>query len=196
MKQNIVLFIQISKVETFINESDIDDIFESIYITIISNIQKFLEKGLGWLIDSVIDNIVNILKYNPLAECSYIKLPKELDHPKKGLIEIQHFDDNECFKWCLVRYLHTASLFAYTHLASIRKIDILSGDELDFEDIKFPVKGKDVDKIERKNSINISVFGYENKEKYLIYVPNKCFKERHFALLLTEEEDKKTLCFY
>ena len=24
--------------------------------------------------------------------------PKELDHPKKGLINIQNIDDNECFK--------------------------------------------------------------------------------------------------
>ena len=31
-----------SKAETIINESDIDDVFESIYSTIISNIQKSL----------------------------------------------------------------------------------------------------------------------------------------------------------
>ena len=36
-----------SKAEKFINESDIDDVFESIYIIIISNIQKCLEKGSG-----------------------------------------------------------------------------------------------------------------------------------------------------
>ena len=43
-----------SKAEKVINESDIDDIFESIYTTIISDIQKFLEKGLDWIIDSII----------------------------------------------------------------------------------------------------------------------------------------------
>ena len=35
-------------------------------------------------------------------------LPKELDHPKKGLISIQNIDDNECSKWFLVRCLHPA----------------------------------------------------------------------------------------
>ena len=49
IKQNIVLFIWILKTETFINKSDIDDVFASIYITIISNMQKFLGKGLGWV---------------------------------------------------------------------------------------------------------------------------------------------------
>ena len=77
-----------SKAETIINESDIDDVFESIYTTIISNIQKSLGKGSGWINDSVIEHNINISMYNPLADSSYIKLPKELDHPRKGLINI------------------------------------------------------------------------------------------------------------
>ena len=72
--------------------------FQSIYTTIIINIQKSLGKVSGWIIDSVIDHIISISKYNFLAGSSYIKLPKELDHPRKGLINIQNNDDNECFK--------------------------------------------------------------------------------------------------
>ena len=83
------------KAEAIINESDINDIFESIYTTIRSNIQKFLGKNSSWIIDSVIDHIINISKDNPLAGSNYIKLPKELDHSKKGLINIENFDDNE-----------------------------------------------------------------------------------------------------
>ena len=45
---------------------------------------------------------------------------------------------------------------------------------LDFKDIKFPVKTRGTHEIEKKISICISVFGYENKEKYLIYVSKKC----------------------
>ena len=30
-----------------------------------SNIQKYLGKGWGWIIDSVIDHTVSLLKYNP-----------------------------------------------------------------------------------------------------------------------------------
>ena len=58
------------------------DAFESIYSTILWNIQNSLGKGSGWIIDSVIDNNINISKYDPLAGRSYIKLPKELSHPK------------------------------------------------------------------------------------------------------------------
>ena len=34
-------------------------------------------------------------KYNPFAGSSCIKLPKELDHPRKRLINIQNTDDNK-----------------------------------------------------------------------------------------------------
>ena len=56
------------------------------YTAIISSIQKILGKGSGWIIDSVVDPNTNILKYNPLVGSSCIKLSKELNHPRKGLI--------------------------------------------------------------------------------------------------------------
>ena len=85
-----------------------DDLFESIYTSIISNIQKYLGKCSVWIVDSVIDHSISITKYNPLAGKSHIKLTKELDHPRKGLINNQNIDDNECFKWILVRYFNPA----------------------------------------------------------------------------------------
>ena len=52
----------------------------------------------GLLIDSFINHTISISKYNSLAGSSYIKLPKELNHPREGLINIQNIDDNELFK--------------------------------------------------------------------------------------------------
>ena len=69
MKQNILfLFELILKTS---NESDIDDIFESIYITIRSNKQKLFEKGFGWIIASVIDLLQTIFQQEleRLASC-------------------------------------------------------------------------------------------------------------------------------
>ena len=96
-----------SKAEIMIHESDNDDVFESIYFTIISNTQKSLTKMDGWIIDSVIDHIISISNCNPLAGSSCINLPNELDHARKGLINIQNIDNNECFKWSIVRYLNS-----------------------------------------------------------------------------------------
>ena len=80
------LYILNTKAETTIIESDTDDILESIYSTITSKIQKSLGQGSGWIIDSAIDHNINISKYNPLAGGSNIRLLKDLDHPRKGLL--------------------------------------------------------------------------------------------------------------
>ena len=66
-----------SKAETVINESDTDDVCEPIYSTIISNTQKYLGQGSGWIIDSVLDHNINISKYNSLVDSSYIKLQRK-----------------------------------------------------------------------------------------------------------------------
>ena len=116
-----------------------------------------------------------------------MKLPKELDHARKGLINVHNVDDNECLKLCLVRYLNLAD----HHSARVTKADTYFGKEIDFKDIKFPVKVGEFRKIETKNSIGISVFGYKNKEKHPIYVSKKCCEEKNVNLLLIEEKGKR-----
>ena len=61
-----------SKAETIINDSNIDDVFESIYTTVMPKIQKSLGQSSSWIIDLIIDRNINISKYNPLAGSSYI----------------------------------------------------------------------------------------------------------------------------
>ena len=100
------------------------------------SIQKSLLKDSEWIIVSVIDHAIDISKCNPLAGSSYIKLPKELDHPRKGLINIQNTDENECFTWLLVRYLNPID----HNPRMIRKSDKGFGKILHFKDIIFQVK--------------------------------------------------------
>ena len=76
MRQNISTFYFNPKSETIIIESVIDDVFESVCSTIISNIKKYLGKDSGCIIDSLLNNNINFSKYNPLVGSSYIKLPK------------------------------------------------------------------------------------------------------------------------
>ena len=170
-----------------INGSEIDDISDSIYTTIISKIQKSLGKGSGWIIDPVIIHTISISKYIPLAGSSYIRLPKELDNPRKELINIQNIDYNECFKRSLIRYLNPAD----HQTARITKADKGFAKKFDFKDSKFTVEIRDIHKIEKKNSIRISVFGHENKETDPIYVSKRGYEEKHVDLLLIGEEGKR-----
>ena len=168
IKQNMTPFIRTQKQKHLLMKVTL---IMYLNTTIMSNVQKLsLGKASGWVINSVIDHNVSILKYNPLADSNYIKLPKELDHSSKGLINIQNIDDNDCFKWCLVRYLHLVD----HHPERITKSDKDCARELHFKDMKVPIKIRCIHKIEKKTSIGISVFGYQNREKYPVYVAQKC----------------------
>ena len=74
------------KAEAIIHDADMDSIFESIYGTIMAKIRKCQAEGSGWTIDSVIVENIKVLKCKPLWSSSYLKLPKELNHSTKGLI--------------------------------------------------------------------------------------------------------------
>ena len=111
------------------------------------------------------------------------------------MINIQNIDDNECFKWSIVRYVNPGN----HHPARITKADKDFAKKLDFKGIKFPVKIRITHKIEKKkNSIGISVFGYENKEKHagkknmLIYYSY----EKKDSFLLQHRGRKDFCCYY
>ena len=72
------------------------------------------------------------------------------------MINIQNINVNECFKWCLVKYLNSAD----RNPTRIAKSDKDFSKRIDFDDTKFPVKTRDIRKTEKKNSISITVFGY------------------------------------
>ena len=175
------------RAEIIINESDTDDEFQSIYITIIRNIQKSLGKGSVCIIDSVIDHTISISRYNALAGSTYIKLPKESDHLRKRLINIQKIDDNECFKWNIVRYLNPAD----RNPARIKKVDKEFAKKLDFKEIKVPVKIGDIHKIEKKNSIALVFLIIKMKKNIQSMYQKNVVKKNKFILLLIGKEGKR-----
>ena len=63
----------------------------------------------------------------------------------------------------------------------------------DCKDIKFPIIIKDIHKM--KICVGISVFDYENKEKYLLYMPKSIFKKHVKLLLLEKKKTKSTYMF-
>ena len=70
--------------------------FKSVISRILHRIDNWINEGSGWVIKSINSQYLNISAYNPLAGSTYIKLPVELQYPKKGLISIQN-NDNKCF---------------------------------------------------------------------------------------------------
>ena len=116
---------------------------------------------------------------------SYIQLPSELRNPKKGLINMKN-EDNECFRWCHIRHLNPQD----KNNQRIKKTDRKYIEKLDYSGVEFPIAVKHYNRIEKQNSININVFGYENKQPYPIYVSKENNKDHMELLLVTEKENK------
>ena len=70
----------------------------------------------------------------PLSGGTYIKLPVELQHPMKGLINIQN-NVNKCFLWCHVRHLNLVG----KKLQRIRKEDREVIKKLNYESVVFNI---------------------------------------------------------
>ena len=146
---------------------------------------QWISEGSGWTIQSVDNHYLNIVKYEPMKGSSYIKLPQELRHNNKGLINIKN-EDNECFRWCHIRHLNPQE----TNPQRIKKSDKEYVKNLDYSGIEFPATTKQYNKIEKQNEININVFGYENKKPYPIYISKEKYED-HMELLLTTENKNK-----
>ena len=174
-----------SSAQTIINETEIA---ESIQITqnqIINKIQQWISEGSAWLIQSVDSHFINVVKYQPIKGSSYIPLPEELRNSSKGIINMKNYDD-ECFRWCHIRYLNPQE----KDPQRIKKTDKKYVSNLDYTGIDFPVSVKQYNKIEKQNNITINVFGYEEKQPFPIYISKEKFESCMNLLLITKDEVK------
>ena len=146
-----------SRAHIIMNKKDILLSLQLSQQKLLNDIGEWLAEGSGWTIDSILEHFFNVVNYKPLEGKSYIPLPKELQNSLKGLINLKN-EDNECFRWCHIRYLNPQE----DHPNKIRKTDKKMVQELNYQDVEFPVSVKDYNRIEVQNNININVFGYEN----------------------------------
>ena len=171
--------------QTIINQMEINEALQMSKQNILNKIAQWISEGSGWTIQSVDSHYLNIAKYEPMKGSSYIQLPSELRNSKKGLINMKN-EDNECFRWCHIRHINPQEKYPQR----IKKIDKQYVEKLDYKNIEFPVNVKHYNKIEKQNSININVFGYENKQPYPIYVSKEKYEDHMELLLVTEKENK------
>ena len=80
-------------------------------------IDAWINEGSGWIVESIESQYINISTYRPLSGSSYIDLPIELNHSRKGLIIIKN-KDQKCFLWCHIRHINPSK----DHPGKIKKV--------------------------------------------------------------------------
>ena len=181
-KYNLYIVVTLKRWNNAINRFDIETVkIKAKAITVINqrfNLNSAYEElkhrldiwtglGSGWIIDKIEDINIDIANYDPLAGSSYITLPPELNSSMKGLINLKN-KDNECFKWCHIRFINPQNKDA----DRIKKQEKKIAETLDYRDINFPMKARDYELVEERFNINVNVFGYENRV-FPLYVSKK-----------------------
>ena len=138
------------------DESKINETMQSAGDSLITRAHHFLQQGSNWRILSVNFQYIDILLYKPLEASSYFELPPELQHSRKGLVNI--------IVYCLLYHLHQNKIIKDPERVSKYK---QYENTVDFSDIDFPVANADIHKIERKNNIAVNVLAMKAKPHFL-----------------------------
>ena len=139
---------------------------------------------------------VNVSSNSPLIGSTYIELPNELKHSKKGLINIKN-NDNKCFLWCHIRHLNLVD----NNPQRITKEDKEFISKLNYEKVDFSVSKKDYSKIEMLTKIcinnqikNLMVYGFiiniKNFVSHYVYIKDL----NSFMFNKTKNKNKKCFC--
>ena len=132
--------------ETNINfeKSDVKVILSQMIMEIMENLDIYLKNGSGWYFKKVIRFEIHTIGYKPIKGSSFISLPVFIKR-KNAIINIKK-EDNKCFLWCVLRYLHPTQCHE-ERVADLREYE----NDVNFERINFPVKVKDIQKFENQN---------------------------------------------
>jgi hypothetical protein len=177
----------VSKTEVVLASTNVNDLYKGAVDKILESMSTFQMRGSNWRFKAIVKMDINTVIYKPLKGSSYIPLPSVLAD-KKAIINMKN-EDEQCFKWCVVRALN----LVIKDQERITKKLRMQAENLNWNDIKFPVSLNDIDKFERHNEgIGINVFGYEG-EVYPLRLSKVC-DSKIVDLLLISNDSTQHYC--
>ena len=174
-----------SKTHINLEKTEVKVILKEMIKEILNNISVYQKKGSGWYFEEVINLEIHSVEYKPMRRESYIPLPNFIMR-KKAIINMENKDD-KCFLWSILRYLHSREKHS-SRIDDLKKYE----NDLNFEQINFPIKDKDIIKFEKQNPDlpGINIFSVnENKKIYPLRI-NKKDCQKTIDLFLYSDENK------
>ena len=85
--------------EAILQNSEIEGALNQAFPTIKETLEKWTQRGSGWVVDRVEVLWLDIARYQPLRGGSYIPLPAAV-RLKKAVVSVKN-KDNHCLRWAL-----------------------------------------------------------------------------------------------
>ena len=146
--------------------------------------------GSGWQFEKVIKLVLHTTRWDPINAGSYIDLPEALKN-KKAIINMKN-QDEECFKWCVLRALYPKDKNAERIDKDLKS----KQDTLNMKGIRYPVNFRDIKRFESQNpEISITILGYNKDERvYPLKISRYTGCEHDITLLLIKDGEKSHYC--
>ena len=168
---------------------------KELYNEMVEEIEEEMQKAemavdSGWSIKQVIKMVLHTTRWDPINAGSYIDLPEALKN-KKAIINMKN-QDEECFKWCVLRALYPKDKNAERVDKDLKS----KQDTLNMKGIRYPVNFRDIDRFESQNpEISITILGYNKDERvYPLKISRYTGCEHDITLLLIKDGEKSHYC--
>ena len=142
------------KQEAILQKSEIKGALNQAFSRIQETLEKWTQRGSGWVVDQVLTLWLDIARYQPLRGGSYIPLPAVV-RLKKAVVNVKNKDDH-CLRWAL----RSALFPARDHVDRPSKYPT-DDDGLSFEGIDAPTPISQILRVEQQNNLTIDVFGWD-----------------------------------
>lgn len=166
------------------NIDDIDRVIDEFIFNLGNMISDYMGGGSANRFIKLLSYDVRISKYQPIKGGSYIDLPPEIKN-KKCCINIKNQDDL-CLVYCILYHFNKDVIKKDPQRVSNFKPYM---NDYDFSKIDFPIKLKDLDKVEKIVDRKINVFSSDLPPTILKSSKYESDKES-IDLLLLEDKDK------
>ena len=156
----------------------------------INKVQDIAVEGSGWVFYKVEKMVLHTTRWDPINAGSYIVLPEALRN-KHAIINMKN-EDEECFKWCVLRALYPKDKNAERIDKDLKS----KQDSINMKGIRYPVNFRDIDRFESQNpEISITILGYNKDERvYPLKISRYTGCKHDITLLLIKDGEKSHYC--
>ena len=135
--------------------AEINEVLDKVFPHILETLEKWTQRGSGWVVDHVSTLWLDIARYKPLRGGSYIPLPAVVKN-KKAVVNVKNTDDR-CLRWALRSAMFPVANGEHNY----RPTKYPEEDGLDFTGIDTPTPISQISKVEKQNDLAINVFGWD-----------------------------------
>ena len=178
-------------VMTITQGDNVGEVYNSLILIILEEIEEFQNKGSGWQFEQVMSFDINVDPFTPLAGRSYIEVPKELAG-KHAIINVRNDNDNECFKWSVV----SATFPRKKDPQRLNNEMRVNAAKLNWEGIDFPTPLSQITRFEEQNPYSINVYQWNGESVDRIRSSKAHAKDKQYIpLILFLKDDNKHFCW-